>query len=66
MYEGYEEIRRVKMGKRGGKFCVKGTLEISSTGYYILKFFIKMVNAKRVVDAFVNSRQKKLLCLLKG
>lgn len=66
MYEGYEEIRRVKMGKGEGNFVSKGTLEISSTGYYILKFFIKMVNAKRVVDAFVNSRQKKLLCLLKG
>lgn len=58
MYEGYEEIRRVKMGKGEGNFVSKGTLEISSMDYYILKFFIKMVNAKRVVDAFVNSRQK--------
>lgn len=46
MYEGYEEIRRVKMGKGEGNFVSKGTLEISSTGYYILKFFIKTVNAK--------------------
>ena len=39
MYEGYEEIRRVKMGKGEGNFCVEGYFGDFINGLLYIKTF---------------------------